>query len=241
MTILITGGGSGLGKSITIALAGDKNNIVYFTYNNSFLNAKEIEKKYKNAISIKCDFKNINELNELKEKIIDLNLDLLVNNAYSGEAIKTYFHKIPFTEFQTDFTNNILPTVIITQSVISSFRKNKKTGKIITILSSFLMNTPPIGASIYVANKAYLKSLVNSWATENSKFNISSNSVSPSFMQTNFTKDVDERIIEQMKNSHPLKRLLTLEEVAESIVFLKNSSLQINGIDIPLNAGLNIK
>ncbi len=241
MKILVTGGGSGLGKSITTALAKDENNIVYFTYNTSFFNAKEIEKEYKNTVSIKCDFKNINELNELKEKIEDFNLDLLVNNAYSGEAIKTYFHKIPTTEFQTDFTNNILPTVIITQSVISSFRKNKKSGKIITILSSFLMNSPPTGASIYVANKAYLKSLVNSWATENIKFNISSNSISPSFMQTNLTKDVDERIIEQMKDSHPLKRLLKIEEVAETVVFLKNSSSQINGIDIPLNAGINIK
>ena len=65
----------------------------------------------------------------------------------------------------------LIPTILITQSVLNDFRKKKK-GKIITILTSFLLNTPPIGASTYVANKAYLGSLVKSWATENIKFNI---------------------------------------------------------------------
>ncbi|MNE75886.1 3-oxoacyl-[acyl-carrier-protein] reductase FabG1 [compost metagenome] len=104
-----------------------------------------------------------------------------------------------------------------------------------------MLNTPPLGASSYVANKAYLGSLVKSWATENAKFNISSNAISPSFMQTNLTSDVDERIIEQIVNDHPLKKILTVEEVAESVLFLTNASSQINGVDIVLNAGTNIK
>ena len=74
--------------------------------------------------------------------------------------------------------------------------KKKRKGKIITILTSFLLNSPPIGSSSYVANKAYLKSLTKSWANENIKFNVTSNTISPSFMQTNFTSDVDERIID---------------------------------------------
>jgi 3-oxoacyl-[acyl-carrier protein] reductase len=240
MNILVTGGASGLGEAITRILTKDLGNTVYFTYSNSEANAKKIELDFSNAISVKCDFKNSSEVQFLVNKIDDLKLDLLINNAYSGTPITTYFHKIPGDTFSSEFMFNIMPTILITQSAITSFRK-KKRGKVITILTSFLLNTPPLGSSSYVANKAYLGSLVKSWATENAKFNITSNSISPSFMQTNLTLDVDERVIEQIVSDHPLKKILTVEEVAESVLFLTNASSQINGVDIVLNAGTNIK
>ncbi|MCF8296599.1 MAG: SDR family oxidoreductase [Bacteroidales bacterium] len=240
MNILITGGASGLGKAISIILAKNAENTIYFTYSNSELNAKKIELDFKNAFSIRCDFRDPNSIKSLRDKISQLDIDVLINNAYLGNPINNYFHKISEDDFSSKFLINVMPTIQITQSAISYFRKKKK-GKIITILTSFLLNTPPIGASGYVANKAYLASLVKSWANENSKFNITSNSVSPSFMQTNFTSEVDERIIEQMISDHPLKKLLTVEEVAETVFFLTNASSQINGVDIILNSGTNIK
>ena len=104
-----------------------------------------------------------------------------------------------------------------------------------------MINTPPIGSSVYVANKAYLEKLTKVWAVENSKFNITSNSVSPSFMETNLTSKFDSRIIEQMIEAHPLRKILTIDEVAETVLFLTSASSQINGVDILLNAGAIIK
>ena len=240
MNILITGGASGLGEAITRTLAKDSNNKVYFTYSKSDANARMIEGEFANTQGIKCDFLNADSVSALISMVSKIELDVLINNAFWGTPVKTYFHKIDIQEFTTDFTNYIIPTIQITQAAIGYFRKRKK-GKVITILTSFLLNTPPMGSSVYVANKAYLQSLVKSWATENVAFNISSNSVSPSFMLTNLTSDVDERIIEQIKDSHPLKNLLTTSEAAEAVLFLANASAQINGIDIVLNAGVNLK
>jgi 3-oxoacyl-[acyl-carrier protein] reductase len=240
MNILITGGASGLGEAITRFLAKDEKNTVYFTFANSEVNAKKIESELTNTHAIKCDFSNEESLKLLIEKIIQLDLDVLINNAYAGEPIKTYFHKMLIQDFEAEFRLNIIPTIFITQAVIQNFRKVKK-GKIITILTSYLLNVPPIGASGYVATKSYLGSLVKSWANENIKFNITSNSVSPSFMQTGLTSSVDERIIEQMVTDHPLKRLLTSEEVAATVSFLIHSTSHINGIDLTLNAGTKIK
>lgn len=240
MNVLLTGGASGLGEAITRILAKDPSNIIFFTYSNSNLKAKEIELQYNNTFSIKCDFKDSSEITRLIKKIDSLNIDVLINNAYSSDTIKTHFHKIPYEDFNQDFINNIIPTIRITQSVIAQFRK-KKNGKLITILTSGLANTPPLGWSCYTANKAYLESLVKSWAIENIKFNITSNSVSPSFMQTQLTSDVDERVIEQMISNHPLTELLTVEEVAEAVSYLTKASSHINGIDILLNSGVNIK
>jgi 3-oxoacyl-[acyl-carrier protein] reductase len=240
MTILITGGASGLGEAITRLFAQDASNAVYFTYSNSRGSADKLSQQFPNATAIKCDFKNPSEVTSLTTEMATWDLDVLVNNAYSGTPIRTYFHKIPSADFAEEFNDNILPTIAITQAAITGFRK-KKQGKVITILTSFLLNTPPIGASAYVAGKAYLGALVKSWATENAKFNIASNAVSPSFMQTGLTADTDERLIEQMAESHPLKKLLTVEEVAQTVLFLANASAQLNGADIVLNAASNIK
>lgn len=240
MNILITGGASGLGEAITRILAKEKTNTIFFTYSNSSLKAKQIETDFDNVNSIKCDFKNSSEVTSLVNNIQNINIDVLINNAYSNNCIKTYFHKIPNESFELDFINNIIPAIRITQSVITQLRK-KKNGKIITILTSALANTPPLGWSCYTANKAYLESLVKSWATENIKFNITSNSVSPGFMQTNLTSDVDDRIIDQMVVNHPLKKILTVEEVAETVKYLTKSSSHVNGVDVLLNSGVNLK
>ncbi|HEY2584005.1 MAG TPA: SDR family oxidoreductase, partial [Mucilaginibacter sp.] len=106
------------------------------------------------------------------------------------------------------------------------------------ILSAALVNTPPIGSAVYVANKAYLEELTKVWAVENLKFNITSNAVSPSLMLTNLTASMDERLIEQIKNDRPL---LSTEEVAESVLFLVNAGQQINGVNLIINAAGNIK
>ena len=240
MNVLVTGGASGLGGAITKILAKDSNNRVYFSYKNSYVEAKKIEEEFSNTISIPCDFGDNNALKMFIDKISQFDLDILINNAYHGDYLKTYFHKISPNDFLIDFKENIIPVVEITQSVITNFRK-KKQGKIITILTTALVNTPPIGSSVYVANKAYLEKLTKVWAVENSKFNITSNSVSPSFMETNLTSKFDNRIIEQMIEAHPLKKILTIDEVAETVFFLTNASSQINGVDILLNAGAIIK
>ena len=239
MNILVTGGASGLGKSITINLLKNKNNKVYFTFCGSKENADKISSEFCNSKPIKCDFKNLDSVNSLCDTIDEINLDVLINNAYSGNAINKYFHKNNIDDFSNDFLTNIIPTILITQSAISYFKKQKK-GKIITILTSFLINSPPIGSSLYVANKAYLKSLTKSWAHENKKFNITSNSVSPSFMRTNFTSDVDLRIIDQIIKDNPLKRILSTKEAAESVSFLVNCSQHVNGVDLVINSANNI-
>ena len=240
MNILVTGGASGLGKSITEILLKNKNHTVYFTFCSSKENAAIICSEFPNSKGIECDFNDINSVNSLCEMIPDLRLDVLINNAYSGNFITKHFNKISPDVFSTDFNKNIIPTVFITQSAISYFKK-MKSGKIITILTSALVNNPPSGASSYVAVKAYLQSLVKSWATENKKFNITSNSVSPSLMQTKLTSDIDERIIDQIIDDHPLKKILKTSEVAETVAFLVHSSQQINGVDLVINSAENIK
>jgi NAD(P)-dependent dehydrogenase (short-subunit alcohol dehydrogenase family) len=239
MNILVTGGASGLGKSITHKLASDSNNQVYFTYHQSKVEAERIQSDYNNVQPIRCDFLNEEEVKKLCDKMTEMNLDVLINNAFVGKIEQQYFHKGELHLFENDFRRNILPTVAITQNAIKIFRK-KKFGKIITILSSAILNKPPIGWSIYVANKSYLYALSKSWATENASFNVTSNCISPSFMKTELTSEMDERMIEEIEINHPLKALLTTEEVSETVKYFCSCSQQINGVNFIVNAGSDL-
>lgn len=230
MNILITGGASGLGEAIVRMFAEDKHNFVYFTYSKSKENAEKISQEFKNSHPIKCDFANNDDLSKLTESIAKFDLDVLINNAYSGSFLKTHFHKIASEEFLNDFKENVISVIKITQSVINEFRK-KKQGKIITILTSALSEKAPIGSSIYMANKAYLENLTKIWGIENERFNITSNSVSPSFMQTSLTASIDERLVEQIKENNPLRRILTVEEVAKTVLSLVHASSDVNGVN----------
>lgn len=239
MNILVTGGSSGLGKAIVNTLSSSPENKVFFTYNRQHYEEETTILGKKNVHAVKCDFTNADEICELVKVIPNFDLDVLINNAYVGLPQGTYFHKTDPRSFTKSFEDNILSIIQITQEAISGFRA-KKFGKIINILTAYLVNIPPMGFSIYTANKAYLHQLSKSWNSEYSRYNITSNCISPEFMQTNFSSFVDERIVEQMQNKHPLKKLLTPEEVAESVVFLVNSSQQLNGAHIVINAAQDI-
>ncbi|MFT6709556.1 MAG: 3-oxoacyl-[acyl-carrier protein] reductase [Flavobacteriales bacterium] len=234
MNILITGGASGFGESITKSLAIEEHTI-YFTYNNSEKAARNLESLYPNTIGLKCDFTSSESVSELIDKLGQINLDVLINNAYSGKFLDTHFHKTSSESFLLDFKSNILPTIEITQAVIKGFRK-RKSGRIITVLTSVLAGTAPVGSSSYVSVKAYLKKMTQMWAVENSKFNITSNTVSPSFMRTELTNSIDERVTDQIRSQNPNGNLLLTDEASESVRFLVNASKQINGLDLVINA-----
>ena len=112
MKVLITGGSSGLGKSILeiISLSHE----VYFTYNNSIKSANEITDKFKNSFSYKCDFTNEIELKDFLNKVKNIDFDVLINNYYSGNFLGKHFSNTDSSDFLDVYKNNIIPVIDIT-------------------------------------------------------------------------------------------------------------------------------
>lgn len=237
MNILITGGTSGLGKA-TVELLVKDGHQVYFSYlatEDFTAVAKETEATYANVKAIPLNFCEAESVDGFCEQMKAWNLDVLVNCTYVGRPQTTYFHKIATEDFQKAFEMNIIPTVKITQVAIEVMKK-KKFGKIINIITEAVMGLPPMGYTLYACNKAYLMKLSDVINKEYTRYNITSNCILPAYMQTNFAT-VDERILEQMQMEHPLKKLLTVDEVAQTIKFFVDASQQVNGVKLPINAG----
>lgn len=239
MNLLITGGASGLGKAITRKACTTGTHQVYFTYRNSVESAAALEAEFPNANGVPCDFRKSQDICALAAKLLEWNIDGLVNNAFAGRIHDDWFQKTDWRVFEKGFSENLLPVIRLTQAAITVFRR-KRFGKIVTILTAGLVNRPPRGWSEYVAAKAYLASLAKSWAAENAPFNITSNCISPSFMQTGLTGDTDERMIEEMVRAHPCRKLLTTQETADAVIFLLHTTQQINGVNLVMNSAVNM-
>ena len=237
MNILITGGTSGLGKA-TVELLVKDGHQVYFSYlaTEEFTAvAKEMETAYPNVKAVPLNFCETESVDAFCEQLKTWNIDVLVNCTYVGKPQTTYFHKIAPEDMLRSFEMNIIPTVKITQAALEGMKKGRF-GKIINIITEAVIGLPPMGYTIYAANKAYLMELSDVMNKEYTRYNITSNCILPAYMQTKFA-EVDERILEQMQQEHPLKKLLTVEEVAQTIKFFVDASQQVNGVKLPINAG----
>lgn len=220
MRIFVTGGASGLGGHITRKLASNKKNFVYFSYFKSRKQANEIETKFNNTLAIKCDFTKQKEVETLAKKIGHYKIEALINNALTG-LDTNHFHKLSASVFTKRFNFDILPAIRITREAIKYFRKNNF-GRIVTILTSSLEN-PPIGWSAYIASKSYLASLAKSWANENSRFNITSNCVSPGIMNTGL---INSKLIRPDKFLNPDKVAKVIQIILQSNINGKNKLIK---------------
>lgn len=240
MNVLVTGGSGGLGEAIVRQLAARANTRVHFTYRARVEAAERITAECSAATAWKCDFADPASVEALCEAIPGMALDGLVNNGYSGAWVGEYFHKTSAEQFTAAFAENIIPTIRITQESIRGFRE-RKSGAIVTILSSALLGTPPLGTSVYASTKATLAQLSKAWAAENVRYRIRSNCVSPSFMETTMTAATDERMVDQIRSAHPLRELLPPAQAAEVVEFLLTGPAHLNGATIVVNAGATMQ
>lgn len=238
MKILITGGSSGLGKVLVEQLSKEQEHQILFTYCHNKKVAQDLAEAYTLVKTARVDFCNVNSLEEFIATIENEEIDVLVNNAYTGNPQGVLFHKTEAEDYMKAFCDNVLPLIKITQTCISGMRK-RKYGKIINIITSSIIDLPPLGYSVYASTKAYIRQLSKSICKEYGRFNITSNCILPDYMTTDFAH-VEEFQLEQMINAHPLKRLLTPEEVAQTICHIIHTSQQLNGVEIPINAAQHL-
>ena len=114
----------------------------------------------------------------------------------------------------------------------------KKWGRIVNI-SSVVGHTGNAGQSNYTASKAAIIGMTKSIAIELAKRNITVNSVSPGFIDTEMTAVLSDEQKEFIKNKIPLARIGKPEDVAYCVKFLVSEEANyITGQTIHVNGGL---
>ncbi|MDD6203109.1 MAG: SDR family NAD(P)-dependent oxidoreductase [Lachnospiraceae bacterium] len=114
----------------------------------------------------------------------------------------------------------------------------KRFGKIVVVLSSVTLGTPPKFMSNYVTVKYALCGYMKGMAAEYADKGININAISPNMMDTKFLKKLDPKIVQLTAEQTMLKRNITVEETVKGIEFLlSDASSYINGINLNLSGG----
>ena len=114
----------------------------------------------------------------------------------------------------------------------------QRSGSIIN-MSSVVGVKGNAGQSNYAASKAGIIGFSKSIALELGSRNIRCNVIAPGFIETEMTKKLDEKIIENWRNSIPLKRGGTPEDVANACVWLASDmSSYVTGQVLNIDGGL---
>ena len=232
---LITGATGGIGLEICKFLGNDHE--IYILGRN-----EEKLKNLSNKFSfIKeyfvCDISESKSLKDFFEKISmkNLQIDVLVNNA--GVTDDSLFLRMDLKKW-----NKVINTNLNSNFMISNFFSKqmikKKWGRIVNI-TSVVGHTGNAGQSNYTASKAGVIGMTKSIAIELAKRNITVNSISPGFIDTEMTASLSDEQKDFIKNKIPLARIGKPEDVAYCVKFLVSDQANyITGQTIHVNGGL---
>jgi len=174
--VLITGGSSGIGKSIGEYLH-QKGFVVYGTSRNP--------EKVQHSVFplVALDVRNINSIQSAVAQIIAASgrLDVVINNA--GVGITGPLEEIPTEEIKNNFETNFFGPIEVMKSVLPQMRE-QKSGLIINITSiAGYMGLPY--RSVYSASKGALELITEALRMEVKSFGIEITNVAPGDFATN--------------------------------------------------------
>ena len=172
-------------------------------------------------------FKKINE--QFKE------IHGLVNNA--GITSDQILLRMKSEDFKKVIETNLMGTFYCTKSVLKGMLKSRS-GSIVNI-TSVIGQTGNAGQANYAASKAGIEAFTKSVAQEVASRNIRLNCVAPGFIQTEMTEVLSESQKSQIFDQIPMKKMGSVEDVAQAVSFLLSDSSQyITGQTISINGGL---
>ncbi len=243
--IVITGGGSGIGRAIADCLAGVNTRITLMGRRLDVLTA--VASTLPNTQGISCDVTDESSVEAAFTDAVSRfgAVDILINNA--GAAPTAAFHKLTSQQWREIMALNLDGVFHCTRQVIENMR-DRGWGRIINIASTAAL-TGYSYVSAYSAAKHGVLGLTRSLALETATKGITVNAVCPGYTDTDIIQSSVKVIMEKTGRSqaealkeftktNPQGRWITPEEVANTVHWLcQPASASITGQAIAVAGG----
>jgi len=239
---LVTGGCSGIGRAIAIALLGEGCE-VHIADLNPEVACDCAEFDHDNAQQLKLDVGNAEAVQAAVDGIVDEagRIDILVNCA--GILKTKPLDESTMGDWDDVCRVNLSGVYYCSRAVLPGMVK-QRSGRIVNIASvSAAKGGGQFGNVLYGTTKAGVVAFTQGFARELGPFGIGVNAISPGVVDTAMTASVmtpelRARIVESM----PLRRLVAVDEVARMALFLASDLASgITGQAIPVDAGFLVR
>lgn len=238
--VIVTGGTRGIGKGIVKKFHHEGAQVV-FSYVSSDEQAKVLTSELggDDVSAFKSDASIMADAQQLVDHTISKygRVDVLINNA--GITRDNLMLRMSEDQWDEVIRVNLKSVFNLTKAVMRPMLK-QRSGSIIN-MSSVVGVFGNAGQANYAASKAGVIGFSKSIAKEVGSRGIRCNIITPGFIQTEMTAELDDKTKETYISNIPLQNFGTVEDVAEASLFLaSDGSRYITGQVISVCGGLNI-
>jgi NAD(P)-dependent dehydrogenase (short-subunit alcohol dehydrogenase family) len=216
--ILITGGGSGLGEGVAIAAAAEGARVAVLDYDD--VGAKRVAAAIEGARAYQVNVTDLEAVKRVTAQVVNDfgKLDGAVNSAGISGPLSS-LSDTSIDHWNSVIAVNLTGVFFSIQTQIPHMLANGS-GSIVNISSmAGILGEPRLAA--YTASKHGVVGLTKVTALEFARQGIRCNAVCPSFVRTPMVmKETPEEMWPMMAEMHPIGRVLTVEEVANTCIFL---------------------
>ena len=233
-TALVTGGGKGIGRAVSTALAG-LGATVWINYARDAASAEDTANDLKGT-AVQCDVTDGDAVAAMIKQIGQV--DILVNNA--GAVRDNLLLRMKTEDWQHILDTDLTSAFHTTKAVMMGMMR-ARWGRIVNV-SSVVGITGNAGQANYAAAKAGLIGFTKSIAKEIGSRGITVNAVAPGYVRTELTSNsLTEDMMKAIVEATPLKREGTAEDVAAAIAFLCSPAGGfITGHTLVVDGGLSV-
>ncbi|MGB7395802.1 MAG: SDR family oxidoreductase [Pricia sp.] len=241
---VVTGGGSGIGKAICLALAeqGATVHILELQASNAKETANRIEAMGGKAMVYGCNVAKGDEVNKAFESIVSSGpIDILINNA--GIAHVGNLENTSASDLDRLYEVNIKGVYNCMRASIASMKEN---GGVIINMASIAASLGISDRFAYSMTKGAVLTMTYSVAKDYLDFGIRCNSISPARVHTPFVDGFisknypgkEKEMFEKLSKTQPIGRMGKPEEVGNLAVYLCSDEASfITGTDFPIDGG----
>ena len=249
---MVTGGSSGIGRAVAIALGGAGADVVV-NYRSGEEEAQEvvdaIKDKGSNAIALQADVAKEDQVQAMFAEMCDAfgTIDILVANA--GLQQDAPFDQMTLQQWNTVINVNLTGQFMCCREAVREFKRRGvrreiscAAGKIIC-MSSVHDTIPWAGHVNYAASKGGIMLMMKSIAQEVAPYRIRVNSISPGAIRTPINRpawETPEAYAELLKLI-PYKRIGEPEDIARAAVWLVSDEADyITGTSLYVDGGMTL-